>query len=105
MSKSVMPALVLALLAGAAHADGDYVSPTDDRVRVTLGAMHVSTETMVRVDSSTGVMGTTARSTTTEPGFICSTWFVVMACSRRALSSPVTRIRPRRERSSRPALF
>jgi hypothetical protein len=59
MSKSVMPALVLALLAGAAHADGDYASPTDDRVRVTLGAMHVSTETTVRVDSSTGVMGTT----------------------------------------------
>ena len=59
MIKSVMPALALALLAGAAHADGDYASPTDDRVRVTLGAMHVSTATTLRVDSSTGVPGTT----------------------------------------------
>lgn len=59
MIKSVLPALGLALLAGIAHADGDYASPTDDRVRVTLGAMHVSTDTTLRVDSSTGVQGTT----------------------------------------------
>jgi hypothetical protein len=59
MIKSVMPALGLALLASIAHADGDYASPTDDRVRVTMGAMHVSTSTTVRVDSSTGVQGTT----------------------------------------------
>ncbi len=42
MIKSAMPALGLALLASVAHADGDYASPADDRVRVTLGAMHVS---------------------------------------------------------------
>jgi hypothetical protein len=59
MIKSVLPALGLALLAGVAHADGDYASPTDDRVRVTLGAVRVSTETTLRVDSSTGVQGTT----------------------------------------------
>ena len=58
MIKSVMPALGLALLASVAHADGDYASPTDDRVRVTLGAMHLSTSTTLRVDSSTGVQGT-----------------------------------------------
>jgi hypothetical protein len=58
MIKSVMPALGLALLASLAHADGDYASPTDDRVRVTLGAMHVSSATTLRVDSSTGVQGT-----------------------------------------------
>jgi hypothetical protein len=58
MIKSAMPALALALLAGVVHADGDYVSPTDDRVRVTLGAMHLSTVTSLRVDSSTGVQGT-----------------------------------------------
>ncbi|HEX4152687.1 MAG TPA: hypothetical protein VHY75_10830 [Steroidobacteraceae bacterium] len=59
MIKSVIPALGLALLASLAHADGDYTSPTDDRVRATLGAMHVSTATTMRVDSSTGVPGTT----------------------------------------------
>jgi hypothetical protein len=58
MIKSVMPALGLALLASLAHADGDYASPTDDRVRVTLGAIHVSSATTLRVDSSTGVQGT-----------------------------------------------
>ncbi|MGD0489931.1 MAG: hypothetical protein ABSC32_00170 [Steroidobacteraceae bacterium] len=58
MIKSVMPALGLALLASLAHADGDYASPTDDRVRVTLGAMHVASSTTLRVDSSTGVVGT-----------------------------------------------
>jgi hypothetical protein len=58
MIKSAMPALGLVLLASLAHADGDYMSPTDDRVRVTLGAMHVSSKTTLRVDSSTGVQGT-----------------------------------------------
>ena len=58
MIKSLMPALALALLASLAHADGDYASPTDDRVRVTLGAMRLSSTTTVRVDSSTGVPGT-----------------------------------------------
>jgi hypothetical protein len=57
--KYVISAFALALLAGVASADGDYSSPTDDRVRVTLGAIHVSTATTLRVDSSTGVAGTT----------------------------------------------
>jgi hypothetical protein len=51
-------ALGLALLAPLAHADGDYISPTDDRVRVSLGAMHVSSSTTIRADSTTGVQGT-----------------------------------------------
>lgn len=58
MIKTVMPLCGLALVAGLAHADGDYASPTDDRVRVTLGAMRVSSSTTLRVDSSTGVVGT-----------------------------------------------
>jgi hypothetical protein len=51
-------ALALALLAPLAHADGDYVSPTDDRLRVSLGVMHVSSTTTIRADSTTGVTGT-----------------------------------------------
>jgi hypothetical protein len=51
-------ALGLALLAPLAHADGDYISPTDDRVRVSLGVMHVSSSTTVRADSTTAVPGT-----------------------------------------------
>jgi hypothetical protein len=49
---------LLALLAPLARADGDYISPTDDRVRVSLGAMHVSSSTTIRADSTTGVPGT-----------------------------------------------
>ena len=48
----------LALLALRAHADGEYSSPTDDRIRVSLGAMYVSAATDIRADSSTGVQGT-----------------------------------------------
>ena len=40
-----------------AHAD-DYFSPTNERVRVSLGAMYLSTATTVRADSSFGVTGT-----------------------------------------------
>jgi hypothetical protein len=47
-----------ALVARRAPAD-DYVSPTDDRVRISLGAMHLSSATTLRADSSTGVVGTT----------------------------------------------
>jgi hypothetical protein len=57
MIKYVM-ALGLALCATLAHADGDYISPTDDRVRVSLGAMHVSSSTTLRVDSHAGILGT-----------------------------------------------
>jgi len=48
----------LALLAPLAHADGDYVSPTEDRVRVSLGIMDLKNSTNFQVDSSTGVPGT-----------------------------------------------
>jgi hypothetical protein len=41
-----------------AHADGDYISPTDDRLRVSLGVMKVSSSTTIRADSTTGVTGT-----------------------------------------------
>lgn len=51
-------AFLVALLSHTAHADGDYISPTDERVRLSLGAMHVSSSTTIRVDSSTGVPGT-----------------------------------------------
>ena len=56
---SVMPALAFVFFAGAAHADGEDTSPTEERVRVTLGAMHISNATTLQVDSSTGVPGTT----------------------------------------------
>jgi hypothetical protein len=49
---------LLAPLAPLAHADGDYISPTDDRMRVSLGGMHVSSSTTIRADSTTGVQGT-----------------------------------------------
>jgi hypothetical protein len=50
-------ALGLALVATLAHAD-DYLSPTDERVRLSLGAMHLSSTTDIRLDSSAGVQGT-----------------------------------------------
>jgi hypothetical protein len=49
--------LTLALLATLAHAD-DYLSPTDERVRLSLGVMRVSSTTSIRLDSSAGVQGT-----------------------------------------------
>lgn len=57
MIKYVMAALGLALSTGLAHAD-DYISPTNDRLRVSLGVMHVSSSTTMRIDSSTGTQGT-----------------------------------------------
>jgi hypothetical protein len=46
----------LAVVAQSSHAD-DYFSPTDDRVRISLGAMHVSSATALRANSSVGVEG------------------------------------------------
>jgi hypothetical protein len=57
MKKYGIP-LAFALLAGAAHADGDYISPTNDRVRVSLGIMDVSSSTTFQVDSTAGTPGT-----------------------------------------------
>jgi len=48
----------LAFLAMLAHADGDYFSPTNDRVRVSLGIMDLSSTTTLQVDSTTGTPGT-----------------------------------------------
>jgi hypothetical protein len=47
----------LALAAPLAHAD-DYISPTDERLRLSLGVMRVSTTTDLQLDSSAGVPGT-----------------------------------------------
>ena len=57
MIKNGMAALSLVLLAMLAHAD-DYLSPTSERVRLSLGFMHVSSATEIRLDSSQGVTGT-----------------------------------------------
>jgi len=57
MIKNGMAALTLALIASFAHAD-DYLSPVDERVRLSLGFMHVTSTTNIRLDSSAGVPGT-----------------------------------------------
>ena len=58
MSKFQGVLLTLALFgAAAARADGDYASPTEDRVRLSLGLMRVSASTSVRADSSAGTTG------------------------------------------------
>jgi hypothetical protein len=52
-------ALLGALTLAAQHARADdYVSPTDDKVRITLGAMHVSSSTTLRADSTAQTAGT-----------------------------------------------
>ncbi|MGC1522239.1 MAG: hypothetical protein WA803_11930 [Steroidobacteraceae bacterium] len=52
-------ALIAALVqvAAPAHAD-DYLSPTDERVRLSLGIEHLSNTTNMQLDSSTGLPGT-----------------------------------------------
>src|SRR6202049_2306534 len=57
MIKNGMAVLTLALITTHAHAD-DYMSPTDERVRLSLGFMHVTSTTNRRLDSSAGVPGT-----------------------------------------------
>jgi hypothetical protein len=54
---SLVLSAFIGLLAQPARADGDYFSPTDERVRLSLGAMHVSSATSLQADSSTGVPG------------------------------------------------
>lgn len=56
MNKTLF-ALVLLSLAGLAHAE-DYLSPSEERVRLSLGFTRLSSNTNIRVDSSTGVQGT-----------------------------------------------
>ncbi len=57
MIKNGMAVAALALIATLAHAD-DYLSPTEEKVRLSLGIMHMSSSTDIRLDSSQGVMGT-----------------------------------------------
>jgi hypothetical protein len=63
MIKNGMAALILApvatltLIGAPAHAD-DYLSPTDERVRLSLGVMRVSSTTDLLLDSTSGVPGT-----------------------------------------------
>jgi hypothetical protein len=56
-SATLLAWLVFGLAVPRAHAD-DYFSPTDDRVRISLGAMHVSSDTALRADTSAGLPGT-----------------------------------------------
>ncbi len=57
--KSWTGAAALLLLAPLARAaDGPYLSPTTDRVRITLGVMRSSAATNLRIDSTAGVLGT-----------------------------------------------
>jgi hypothetical protein len=57
MIKNGMAVLTLALAATLVHAD-DYLSPTNERVRLSLGFMHVSSTTGIRLDSTQGLPGT-----------------------------------------------
>ncbi len=57
MIKNGMAVLILALIATLAHAD-DYLSPTNERVRLSLGFMYLSSTTNIRLDSNGGLPGT-----------------------------------------------
>ncbi|HXP66970.1 MAG TPA: hypothetical protein VN815_15950 [Steroidobacteraceae bacterium] len=57
MNKSGLALAVLALFATLAHAE-DYLSPTEERVRLSLGVVHLSNNTDFQIDSSAGVPGT-----------------------------------------------
>jgi hypothetical protein len=43
----------------SARADDDYLSPTEDRVRISLGVMRLGSVTDIRVAGATGIPGTT----------------------------------------------
>jgi hypothetical protein len=57
MKKNGMALLALALFATLAHAE-DYLSPTEERVRLSLGVMHLTNKTTLQLDSTAGVPGT-----------------------------------------------
>jgi hypothetical protein len=57
MNKNGILVMLLVLLAGAAHAE-DYTSPTEERVRLSLGFVYLDSKTALQIDSSTGVPGT-----------------------------------------------
>jgi hypothetical protein len=60
MKKNGVGLIVLALFAALAHAE-DYLSPTEERVRLSLGAVRLSNRTDLQVNSSAGVPGTPLR--------------------------------------------
>lgn len=51
-------ALMLTSVGACAAEDGPYISPTMERVRVTLGAMKMKTATSIRIDNTNGTPGT-----------------------------------------------
>lgn len=57
MNKNAVVLAALALFATLAHAE-DYLSPSEERVRLSLGVVHLSNTTSLQLDSSTGVPGT-----------------------------------------------
>jgi hypothetical protein len=57
MKKSGVGLVALALFATLAQAE-DYVSPTEDRVRLSLGVVRYSNKTDIQINSSTDVAGT-----------------------------------------------
>jgi hypothetical protein len=57
MNKSGVVLAALALFATLAHAE-DYLSPTEERVRLSLGVVHLSNDTNLQLDSSAGIPGT-----------------------------------------------
>ena len=57
MSKNGIALAALALFATLAHAE-DYLSPTEERVRLSLGVVRLSNNTNFQIDSSAGVPGT-----------------------------------------------
>ncbi len=57
MSKNGIALAALALFATLAHAE-DYLSPTEERVRLSLGVARLSNNTNLQIDSSAGVPGT-----------------------------------------------
>ena len=57
MIKNGLVLAALALCTTLVHAE-DYLSPTEERVRLSLGVVHLSNDTNLQLDSSTGVPGT-----------------------------------------------
>ena len=57
MSKNGIALAALALFATLAHAE-DYLSPTEERVRLSLGVVRLSNNTSFQIDSNAGVPGT-----------------------------------------------
>jgi hypothetical protein len=57
MNRYGLFAVLAFLLAGAAQAE-DYLSPTEERVRLSLGAVYLDSNTNIQIDSSAGVVGT-----------------------------------------------